>query len=53
MGEYKENIRHSCGHVREIVTLGARLPRRQVKAMQLNLCPSCQLRLLLNPEDGE
>ena len=44
--EYKENIRHGCGHVIEHVTL-YKLPRRQVQTMRDNFCGACQLALLL------
>lgn len=47
--EYKENIRHSCGCVREVTTLGYKIPRRQATIMRQNLCPKCQLTALLKP----
>ena len=48
--EYKENIRHSCGCVREVVTLGYKIPRRQAAIMRQNPCPKCQLADLLKGE---
>ena len=50
MKEYKESIRHSCGHIREVTTLGERLLRRQAKMMRHNPCPRCQLTSIMRVE---
>jgi len=50
--EYTETLRCACGHVQEVVTLGYKMDRRQVKIKQQLPCLRCQIEALL-PDKGD
>lgn len=46
--EYTETVIYSCGHRNDIVTLGYKMTRKQANMKRENICPSCQLRIILD-----
>jgi hypothetical protein len=49
--EYTETFRCACGHSQEVVTLGYKMERRQVKVKQQNPCLRCQMEALTSPSE--
>lgn len=44
--EYHKKIKHKCGHMETIVTLGY---KPNYKSLASNICPSCVYKNLVNP----
>jgi hypothetical protein len=47
--EYTETFHCACGHEQQVVTLGYKMERRQVKIKRQNPCLRCQVKELASP----
>ena len=50
--EYRETVRHSCGHEIENVTYGYKMTRKQAESKRKSPCGKCQLKLILCCEES-
>ena len=51
--EYTETFRCSCGHDQDVVTLGYKMTRRQLKMKKQLPCFRCQMKALLSHDGKE